>query len=250
MTSKEATNATLLAARRFYDRHSTEEAVAATYGYFTHHPFARLNRKRLHLISDLVARQSSAIGRPLRVLDLASGGGLITCALAAQGHRAVGLDLSEDEIRMAKMFASEEGSDCEFAQADLVNDDDWELTAQRLLGGKPDVTTLAYALHHFPPDEVARFVSRLSKLLDEGAQVVVNEENLRSPVFRAKHWLRARIQQDTDTEWQRRPSAWRSVFSANQFAVDSPLVGADMTPIIGALAPGWSWSVLFTAVRR
>lgn len=250
MNAQVATDTTLRSARAFYDRHSDDEAIAATYGYFTHHPFARLNAKRLRLIADVVAHRSADLGRELRVLDLASGGGLITCALAAQGHKTVGLDLSDDEIRMARSFAREELLAGDFAQADLINDDHWEGISESLLGGPPDIVTLAYALHHLPPDRVENFVTRLSGWLEPGALAVVNEENSRSPAFRAKHWLRTRIQHDTATEWHRSPTAWRSIFASNQFTVDSELAAADMVPAIATIAPSLSWSVVFTAMRR
>jgi hypothetical protein len=149
---------------------------------------------------------------------------------------------------MARMFSTEEGLAGRFAQADLINDD-WESEAVSLLAGKPDVVTLAYALHHLPPDRVATFVARLSGWLDPGAVVIVNEENPRSPAFRAKHRLRTRIQHDTDNEWHRTPTAWRSMFSAHGFDVDSELIAADVTPGVAALAPSVAWSVLFTARR-
>jgi 2-polyprenyl-3-methyl-5-hydroxy-6-metoxy-1,4-benzoquinol methylase len=249
MSVRELTDATLSSARAFYGRHADDKATATTYAYFTHHPFARLNHKRLHIIAGVVARRSGVLGRELRILDLASGGGIITCALAAQGHRAVGLDLSHDEIRMARTFASEERLAGEFVQADLI-EDEWEAPTEALLGGKPDVVTLAYALHHFPPDRVAGFVGRLGDWLDPGALALVNEENPRSPAWRAKHWLRSRIQHDTDTEWHQLPAAWRSMFAASGFTVNPELVAADMTPGVATIAPHVAWSVVFTAVRR
>src|SRR5262249_47484931 len=82
----------------FYRRHETDAAVRRTYGYFTHHPIAPLNRRRLRHLLDDCQVQSEKLKRPLRILDLACGGGLITCAMASMGHRSLGLDLNADEI--------------------------------------------------------------------------------------------------------------------------------------------------------
>lgn len=249
MHARQTTASTLASARRFYDRYADDDAISTTYGYFTHHPFARLNAKRLHLISELVADRSSELGRALRIADLASGGGLITCALAAQGHTVVGIDLSQEEILMAERFAAEQSLPCQFIQADLVLDDEWEIRAANLLGGTPDVVTLAYALHHFPPDRVAAFVARLGAWLTVGAWSIVNEENPHSPAWRAKHRLRARIQHDTDIEHHRLPETWKALFDANGFRVAPNLVAADMLPVVARVAPARAWSVLFTAIR-
>src|SRR4051812_19906455 len=113
---------TISCAASFRRRHQADPAVQLTFGYFTHHPVAPLNRKRLRIMLEAVENRSKQLGRPLRVLDLACGGGLITCAISSLGHTALGLDLSQDEIRLAQLFASEEKLPGKFQQADLLQD--------------------------------------------------------------------------------------------------------------------------------
>ena len=163
-SAERALRRVLRCAEQFTDRHLQEPAISLTYRYFTHHPVAKLNQKRLQTLLQVVGRRSAELKRPLRVLDLACGGGLITCALASMGHRTLGLDLNPQEIRMARLFALEEKLDGMFAQTDLLGDPAWERSAQETLGGKPDIVCLAYALHHLP--EISPFLKRLSRWLE------------------------------------------------------------------------------------
>jgi 2-polyprenyl-3-methyl-5-hydroxy-6-metoxy-1,4-benzoquinol methylase len=240
---------TLQHAESFYRRHSREKAVGLTYGYFTHHPVAPLNRKRLKILLGILEERSQELKRPLRVLDLACGGGLITCAIATLGHRTLGLDLSHEEIRMARLFAQEETLDGMFEQTDLLADPDWEKRVEETLGGRPDVVTLAYALHHLPPDRIEAFAQRLGKWLGTGSLLLINEENPSSPLFRLKHQVRTLIQKDTEVEWHRTYRGWRDLLEPAGFRLGAHPIGADMIPALGAVAPGLCWSLVFTAVR-
>ena len=232
-------------AESFRRRHSNDKNVGRTYGYFTHHPVAPLNRKRLTLLLEALLERSDQLKRPLRVLDLACGGGLITCAIASQGHRTLGLDLSAEEIHLAKLFAQEERLDGMFLQMNLIDDPTWEKTVEHTLGGKPDVITLAYALHHLP--QVESFVERLSRWLDPGACLLVNEENPESPLFQLKHRIRTWIQHDTEVEWHRSFDGWKQLLENNRFRVRHEPIGADLLPVLGRVRPGKCWSLVFTA---
>lgn len=231
-------------ADRFIKNHPSEKALGPTYGYFTRHPVAPLNRKRLRMMLERLDRYRDALKRPLRVLDLACGGGLITCAIAARGHRVLGLDLSVDEIRLARLFAQKESLNGMFLQTDLLQNPNWEKMVEETLGGPPDVITLAYALHHLPG--VEGFVERVSKWLPNGAVLLINEENPESPVFRLKHRVRTWIQKDTETEWHRTFAGWKEILEARGFRVDAVPQGADLLPWIGPLK---SWSLVFSAER-
>jgi 2-polyprenyl-3-methyl-5-hydroxy-6-metoxy-1,4-benzoquinol methylase len=231
-------------AESFTRSHSNEKAIGSTYGYFTHHPVAPLNRKRLKTMLEALETRAGELKRPLRILDLACGGGIITSAMATAGHRVLGIDLSREEIRLAKLFAQENGLGGMFIQADLLNDPEWEKATEHTLGGKPDVITLAYALHHLP--KVEGFIRRLSQWLDPEALLLVNEENPQSPLFRLKHRVRTWIQKDTDVEWHRSFTGWKEILEENGFSVESPQ-GLDMVPTLGKLSPGLCWSLVFTA---
>lgn len=230
----------------FLSRHRAEPHVEPTFKYFTDHPVAPLNRKRLGLLLDAIERLAAAAGRPLRVLDLACGAGIVTCAVSALGHRTHGLDLCGEEVALARRFAEEERLAGDFAVANLVEDPDWEQRAEQRLGGRPDVVILAYALHHLP--RVEDFVARLGRWLQPGACLVINEENPLSPMFRLKHVVRTILQGDTDTEWHRTHRAWKNILDARGFDTSRPR-GADMAPWLDTLAPGLCWSLVFTARR-
>ena len=233
-------------AAAFLGQHPGEKLAQPTFGYFTRHPVAPLNRKRLTLLLAQLQKRSDLIGRPLRVLDLACGGGLMTCAVAKLGHRALGMDLSNDEIRLAKLFAQEERLDGVFRQADLMKDSTWESIVEQTLGGKPDIVLLAYALHHLP--EVELFVERLSRWLSPGAELLINEENPDSPMFRLKHRIRTWIQKDTDVEWHRSYPGWKGMLESRGFRLTEP-IGADILPGMGRILPLKCWSLVFTASR-
>lgn len=237
----------LRSAETFTQRHQKEPAIFLTYQYFTHHPVARLNQKRLQAILEAVGRRSAELGRPLRILDLACGGGLITCALASMGHRTLGVDLNASEIRMARLFAQEEKLDGMFLQTDLLNDAGWERTAQETLGGKPDIVTLAYALHHLP--EISPFLKRLGRWLEAPSQLLINEENPNAPMFRLKHRVRTWIQKDTETEWHRPFEEWKRLIETHGFQVSSRITGLDLLPGMSRIKPDKCWSIVFSAQR-
>lgn len=235
-------------AASFREKHAQDAAVGATFGYFTHHPVAPVNRKRLALILEAVDQERARLSRPLRILDVACGGGIITCAMAAIGHRALGVDLNAQEIRMAKLFASEQKLDGMFIATDVLKDTAWQTQVEQILGGRPDVVTLAYALHHLP--EVEKFLSQLSQWLPQNAALVVNEENPESPLFRLKHRVRTWIQKDTETEWHRTLTGWQECLEKNGFTANLPPRGADAIPGLAHFSPEKCWSLVFTARRR
>jgi hypothetical protein len=126
-------------------------------------------------------------------------------------------------------------------------DSGWEASVTQVLGGKPDVITLAYALHHLPG--VESFVARLTRWLDPGAMLLVNEENPRSPLFRLKHVVRTFLQHDTEEEWHRSFPEWRAMLERNGFSVPARPVGVDLLPGLGSMWPGGCWSLVFSAEK-
>jgi len=237
---------TLKDAANFRRARIADVAARRTFGYFTHHPVASLNRKRLALLLDSTHTLAPP-GSAARVLDIACGGGIVTGAVSALGHRTLGIDISTDEIRLAKDFARYSGHGGVFWNADVLNQTSWERTAEETLGGKPTVVLLAYALHHLP--QVAVFIERLGRWLDSGSSLVINEENPDSPLFRLKHRVRGWLQNDTGDEWHRSFAEWSCLLENSGFAVSRPR-GADPLPGMGRFAPGCSWSLIFTARRR
>jgi SAM-dependent methyltransferase len=243
-------------AARFHRLHRGRAAVRDTFGYFTDHPVAPLNQRRLSKILEL----SASSGPPRRILDLACGAGLTTQALATLGpERCVGVDLESTTIQAARefnTFLKRSGRrSCEplFFAADLTDPEvSWETILGEALGGRPDAVVLAYALHHFDPKFVPSFLERLNRWLDPGAIVVINEENPWSPAFRLKHVVRGILQGDTEAEHHLGYSRWRGLMESAGFAVGNP-VALDPTPLAGRaferLFPGLAWSLVFAARR-
>lgn len=233
-------------AKPFFKLHEGEPSVEATFKYFTQHPVAPLNRKRLAMLLEKVEEHADRAGRRLRVLDLACGGGLITCAIAQLGHQSLGLDLSPEEVGWASRFAADAKLSGDFAVADLVEDPAWERSVETTLKGKPDIVVLAYALHHLP--RVEEFVARLGRWLEADACLVINEENPLSPMFQLKHAVRTQLQKDTDVEWHRTYRGWKRMLDERGFQTMKPC-GADVVPGLAMIAPGICWSLVFAARR-
>ena len=236
----------LATARVFLHEHANEKGIQDTYGYFTSHPVAGLNQKRLRLMLTLMEDRSENLKRPLRILDLACGGGLIACAAAAMNHNVLGMDLSAQEIHLAELFRNRMGLETKFRQTDLLKNPDWEQDAEKALGGRPDFIILAYALHHLPG--VEGFIERLSHWLSPDTQLLINEENPNSPLFRLKHMVRTFIQKDTDVEWHRTYAGWKKALEAGKFRV-APAQGIDVVPKLGQIFPLRCWSLVFTASK-
>lgn len=248
------TNNVLAKARKYYNENLTSQGANDTYGYFTSHPVAPLNKKRLIELMYRLCIESRKINRELKVLDLACGGGLISsCAsLVVTEHshfkpKVLGLDISEPELTLASDFATHTQSGALFSKTNLINDSSWTQQTTKLLGGTPDVVILAYALHHLPM--VKEFITRLAEWLPQDTIIFVNEENPISPVFLLKHYLRSFIQRDTACEDHRTYEKWKSILENSDFEV-SNLKGFDMLPLINIVSPRLCWSQVFEAKRQ
>ncbi len=217
--------------------------LGPTFEYFTSHPVAPLNRRRLELMLGRIAR----IGKP-RVLDLACGGGLITSAISRLGGKTLGLDINPSEIELARKFAAFGKYDARFEAIDLLGNPQWYAEVEKILGGAPHFVVMAYALHHLPG--VEQFVVELSAKLPPGAVVLVNEENPVSPVFRLKHVVRGFLQGDTEEEWHRTRGGWAKIFKQTRFKDTARTEGADLLPGLPKLWTGACWSLVFEFERE
>jgi len=244
----EATVSHLLgAAKKFLQKYNDNPSINVTYGYFICHPFSTLNKLRLKRLASLTDHNSNNLRHPLRILDLACGGGLITSTLAAAGHNCLGIDANPEEIKLATRFCIENQVKANFLSTDLLSDPKWELTAEEILNGKPDLVILAYALHHFSNPSL--IISRLGRWIESPCLIVINEENPSSPIFKIKHLLRGWIQNDTYTEWHRPILEWKEMLKTNGFTVSDELIGLDLFPLLGRIKPSRCWSVIFLAKR-
>ncbi|MFZ0407273.1 MAG: methyltransferase domain-containing protein [Cyanobium sp.] len=132
-----------------------------------------------------LARESC--GRPLRVLDLACGGGDNTTALAQRACReglAVrvdGCDLSPQAVAIAARSAEERGLSASFFQADALNDplpDDY------------DVILCSLFLHHLDEEQAVDLLRRMGRA--SRCLVLVNDL-IRSPLGYGLAWAGCRL---------------------------------------------------------
>jgi 2-polyprenyl-3-methyl-5-hydroxy-6-metoxy-1,4-benzoquinol methylase len=150
--------------------------------------------RRLNLASGVAAtlwreinrRLRPASGKPLRLLDIASGGGDVPLSLWARAQKRcvqleiLGLDKSSTACDFAAARAQRDHANVTFQQHDVLN--------QSIPGGF-DIVTCSLFLHHLEPGEVVRLLSNLAA----AAQLIVVSDlrrNLRGYVLaHAASWL-------------------------------------------------------------
>lgn len=125
--------------------------------------------------------------RPLRVLDIATGGGDIPVTLfhlaAAQGIKIeiTGLDVSETAVEYAKNYAAQKKAEANFVQLDVLH--------QALPTGFDVVMTNLFT-HHLDPDDV---INLLSKMKDSATKLILVNDLVRSELSYALVWLGTRL---------------------------------------------------------
>jgi 2-polyprenyl-3-methyl-5-hydroxy-6-metoxy-1,4-benzoquinol methylase len=120
--------------------------------------------------------------KPIRVLDLASGGGDVPIALAERASRArldvqiEGSDVSSEAMRFARSRALDRGSAIRFRTLDVLNDP---------LPEGYDVVTCSLFLHHL--DEAAA-IAVLTKMANAAGRLVLVNDLVRSRVGYVLAW--------------------------------------------------------------
>jgi 2-polyprenyl-6-hydroxyphenyl methylase/3-demethylubiquinone-9 3-methyltransferase len=130
--------------------------------------------KPLHDINPLrlgyIAERCGGL-RGKRVLDVACGGGILAEAMAAQGARVTGIDLSDKALGVARLHQLESGADV-----------DYRLIAAEALAlenaGTYDLVTCMELLEHVP--EPASTIAACAQLTQPGGTVIFATIN-RSP---------------------------------------------------------------------
>lgn len=171
-------------------------------------------------VSDLARR----LGRPLRLLDVATGSGDIPLALW-QSAREVGLplditalDLSPIAIDTATRSAAALGATVRFAVADVLADP---------LPGGFDVVTCSLFLHHLDEPDAVRL---LGKMAAAGDVVVVNDLT-RSRLNYGLVWLAARLFSRSPVVHADGPLSIRGAFTVREMrrmADEAGMTGADV----------------------
>lgn len=125
---------------------------------------------RLALISKAAERLKTALGRPLRVLDLGCAQGFFSLSLAAQGHRVHGVDFLDKNIEVCQGLAlSNTEFDASFEHAtveDVIN---------RLEPGEYDLVLGLSVFHHIVHATGIISVVELCRKLSEVTSVGIYE---------------------------------------------------------------------------
>jgi len=110
------------------------------------------------------------VGRPLRVLDVATGGGDVVCRLALTSRRAnlpiqfAGCDVSSVAVDYAKQQAHRAGVEVDFFIADALND---------ALPAGFDIITSSLFLHHLTEDQAALLLGKMAERAN--SMILVND---------------------------------------------------------------------------
>jgi len=195
---------TLTDVKEYYINNREVLGIKDSFGYFTDHPFAKINQWRLREIVKF------SNGKNIKGLDLACGGGVFLKSWEKMGIKAVGIDYSSGEVELARKFLKN-GKNVWVLNEDLLKED-WKKKVEKKLEGRPNLILLAYALHHLP--NVDNFIKKLGLWLgdDWRGKIIVNEEEKNNLLFRVKNLLRWWMQHDTDGEKQRSFKDWEKMF--------------------------------------
>jgi 2-polyprenyl-3-methyl-5-hydroxy-6-metoxy-1,4-benzoquinol methylase len=160
------------------------------------HAQALQGLKRINALSAAVGSLYAAVrplargrdgGQPLRVLDLACGGGDNSISLARRGRRdglalrIDGCDLSPRAVAIASRQAAEAGLDGRFFQADVLRDP---------LPEDYHVILCSLFLHHLDDGEAVDLLRRMGQA--SRAMVLVNDL-IRSPLGYGLAWVGCRL---------------------------------------------------------
>ncbi len=162
---------------------------------YTSHIEALRGLERLNLFSTSAALLWSQIkplakqslAKPLRILDIATGGGDIPVSLyttAELDHvklEIVGADISPSSIKYSSEYAQQKKATVEFIQLDALKDE---------LPGGFDVVMTSLFTHHLDPPEV---IALLKKMANSATQLVLVNDLVRSEISFALVWLGTRL---------------------------------------------------------
>ncbi|RRU15588.1 methyltransferase domain-containing protein [Stenotrophomonas sp. 278] len=97
---------------------------------------------RLQIITDVVHRLQSQLGRPVRVLDLGCAQGFFSLSLAADGCTVVGADYLQQNVEVCRALAAESGVGASFVHGSI------EDLVCELKAGQYDVVLGLSVFHH------------------------------------------------------------------------------------------------------
>lgn len=134
-----------------------------------------------------IEHEARRASQPLRILDVATGGGDIPIALYLRAKRLglkveiVGSDISANAISYAKNVALQRQAEVEFITLDVFKDN---------LPADFDIVMTSLFTHHLDPDDVVMLLAKMSRAAR--VKVLVNDL-VRSEISYCSVWLATRI---------------------------------------------------------
>jgi SAM-dependent methyltransferase len=183
----------------------------------------RLSRSASILWPAIAHLAESQQSRPVRVLDIASGGGDVPIELAARSRRAgldiqlEGCDISAVAVAFAAQAASDAGVPVRFFPLDALNEP---------LPEDYDILMCSLFLHHLAEDEA---ITLLRKMAGTASSLILVNDLLRSPLGYWLAWAGCRILSRSPVVHHDGPaSAWSAfrLVEARSLAQRAGLVGA------------------------
>ncbi len=143
--------------------------------------------------------------RPVRVLDVATGGGHTAVAFAAIARDVVALDLTEPMLRVARDFARSRGAaNIRFIAGDVE--------APALRDESFDVVTCRIAPHHFT--NVARAIREIARVLRPGGSFLVQDILGHDDAEAARFILEVEQRRDPSHVRSYRAAEWKAFLRA------------------------------------
>ncbi len=166
----------------------------------------------LKVISQPIEALSKKLNRrPLRVLDIASGGGDLPLGLAARAARAglplevVGSDCSSTAIAFAQARAKKSKQNVKFIRLNILHDQ---------LPTDFDVICTSLFTHHLDPPEV---ISLLQKAHQASRSLVIVNDLERSPINFGLVWIATRLLSRSHVVWHDGPVSVRAAYTQSEF---------------------------------
>ncbi len=182
----------------------------------------RLSNAAGQLLAEITPLALERRGRPLRVLDLACGGGDVAVALEASARRkgldleVSGCDVSQTALEHARSGAASAGSPVKFFR--------WDLAAEPVPAGYHVVYNTLF-LHHLEDEQASQFLRGMSA----AAELVVVQDLLRTRLGWWLSHLASRVLTRSDVVRVDAPLSVRAALSepeARGLAERSGLTGA------------------------
>ena len=165
-------------------------------------------------------------GSPIRVLDVASGGGDVPIALAKRAMRAglrleiEGCDVSPEAVRYARRQAEGTGLSLRFFNLDVLNEP---------IPAGYDVVTCSLFLHHLEEADACSF---LRKAADATSGLLLVNDLVRGPVGYLLAWWACHFLTRSPVVWHDGPVSVAGAFTpaeVRKLAQSAGLEGANLT---------------------